>query len=173
MFVEIFGHGGQGVDTARKILGKAALLSGLYVQDFIVTGLERRPTFVYGFVKFDKNPILSKQVEEPDMMIILSKELLNETKRIKDGGMVIVNSVEKVNMPVKDKKVKAFYVDANGIVVGLSKKSIPNLAMLGAFTKNFDKITMKNMKEAMTEELGDAKENAIIFDEGYKNVKRC
>jgi 2-oxoacid:acceptor oxidoreductase gamma subunit (pyruvate/2-ketoisovalerate family) len=173
MFVKIYGHGGQGVDTARKILGKAALLSGFYVQDLIVTGLERRPTFVYGFVKFDKKPIISKELEEPDAVLILSKELLNEAKSIKDSGFVITNSAEKVSIPVKDKKVKMFYIDANGIVVGLSKKSIPNVAMLGAFTKVFDNVTMKSMKTALQEVLGDAKENFTIFDEGYKNVKRC
>lgn len=172
MFVKIYGHGGQGVDTARKMLGKATMLSGFYVQDFIVSGIERRPTFVYGFVKFDKNPIVSKEIEEPDVVIIMSKELINEAKNIKDGGTIIVNSADKVSVQIKDRKVKVFCVDANSAVTSLSKKSMPNVVMLGAFAKNFDKITMKNMKTAMTEELGESKDNFTLFDEGYKNVKR-
>ncbi|MEM7819816.1 MAG: 2-oxoacid:acceptor oxidoreductase family protein [Candidatus Aenigmatarchaeota archaeon] len=174
MVIKIYGHGGQGIDTTRKIIGKAMLLSGFYAQDFIISGLERRPDKVYGFVKFDKKPILSKQIERPDIVLVFDSDMINEAKEIKENGIALFNITEKINLSyMKEKKVKTFSIDANSIVFGLTKKPIPNIAMLGAFTKIFDKISIKNMKFAIQEELGDARENLIIFDEGYKNVKKC
>jgi len=176
MIIKIYGHAGQGVDMARKVIGDACLASGFFVQDAIISGMERRKQDVSGYVRFEKNEIITKQLKNPDISLvfdmIFEKQSITETN---ENGIIIFNAPEGVKSPaVKKKRIKCFYVDANDIIMRiLSKKPIPNMAMLGAFAKAFDKVSMKNVKNAILNELGENKEANMEFDEGYKNVKRC
>ncbi len=160
----LHGRGGQGVNTARKILGRAAFLSGFYVQDFVMpsAGLQK-----VAYVKIDKNPILSRDLPEPDF--VLGFEAVPDvTANVKAETVAIFNS----QSPVK-KKIKCYYIPATDIALA-HKIACPNTTMLGALCKVFAKLSTRSVKTAAEVELrGVSNENAVAVDEGYKGLKRC
>lgn len=144
-------------------------MSGFYVQSFAFISRGRRVFPVSGFVKIDKAPILSKQVEGPDFSLIFDPTLGIEAKSMKEKSIVILNSPEKLASPaLKRRKVRAYSVDATELALNHLKLNIPNTAMLGALAKLFNKVSMKSLKASME---GMSRENFAIFDEGYKNVR--
>ncbi len=172
MFViSVHGRSGQGVETAISSLAKAALSSDLYAQAVFFPSQERKGSYVWGLVKMDKNPIPSKQLEHPDIALVFNtnldiKAIVND---VKEKGISIFNTSEKIAMPVmKKKKIKSYSVDATGIAMRTINKPIPNMAMLGAVVKYFNKLTLKSVKAAIA---SMEKENAVAVEEGFKMVK--
>jgi 2-oxoacid:acceptor oxidoreductase gamma subunit (pyruvate/2-ketoisovalerate family) len=169
--VSIHGRSGQGVETAVSALSKAVFSSGFYVQSVFFPAQERRGSHVWGLVKIDKNPVLSKQIEQPDMALIFSCNL--DVKAIASGvkerGFIIFNSPEKiVTTAMKRNRVKSYFVNAAAIGLSVANKPMPNMAMLGAFVKCFGKISLKSVKSSV-EYLG--KEQTVAVEEGFKAVK--
>ena len=143
-------------------------MSGFHVQSFAFIGRGRRVFPVKGFVKIDKEPILSRQVEEPDFCLVMDPTLI-DAKKYKDGSVVIFNSSEKLVFPqLKRRKIRSYFVDATELALTHLKSNTPNTAMLGALAKLFNKVSMKSIKSSM-EDL--PKENFAVFDEGYKTVR--
>ncbi|HIG96948.1 MAG TPA: hypothetical protein HA230_01225 [Candidatus Aenigmarchaeota archaeon] len=160
-----YGRSGQGVKAATRIFSRACFMSGFYVQSFVFTSNKVFPA--RGFVKIDKSPILSKQVEDPDFYMVFDPILME--KNFKDRSIVVFNSPEKlVFAQLKKRKVKSYFVDATEIALAHLKTNLPNTAMLGALAKLFNKVSMKNIKTAMEDM---QKENFLAFDEGYKTVR--
>jgi pyruvate ferredoxin oxidoreductase gamma subunit len=177
MFVfRIDGRVGQGVYSAARILGRAGFLSGFKVQDFIIGDANKRGLHVTGFVKLDKGPILSRQLEMSDFLIVMDKtlDINNIIKNAKDGSVVILNSNDKIKLAsLKKRGIKNYHVDATAIALGRIKKAYPNTAMLGALIKSFSKLSLKSMKKAVEIELDSMQEeNKALVEEGYRNVRR-
>lgn len=170
--VSVRGRAGQGAESAVNVLARAAAASGLNVQSLFFPSQERRGAPVFGLVKMDKAPITSRQPEPTDFSLILDSTLdtKDAIESAKEGSAIIINTSEKVNtQPMKKKRVKAYALDATGVSLTVTGRAMPNMAMLGALAKNFNKISMKSIKTA-AETI--AKENLASVDEGYKNVKQ-
>lgn len=176
MFVfRVDGRGGQGTETATRIISRAGFLAGLKTQDFFLAGLERRCSHVTGMVKMDKYPILSRQEEPADFLLVMDMNLeINDLiKSVKDGGVALFNTSERVDMNyLKKHKIKGYHVDATNIALATINKDIPNTVMVGALAKIFGMITLKNMKKGTEIELGLDEANKKAIDEGYRGVKR-
>ncbi len=167
------GRGGQGVETAARILGRAGFLSGLESQVIEIHGMERRGSPVIAYVRLDKKPILSKDlIDEPDFLLVFDKTLIQESlKGVKKGSVVIFNSDRMDIAAVKKARAKAYFVKATDIALDRIKKPVPNTAMLGALLKCFSKVSLKSMKAAMEQEIGLLRENAAALEEGYRSVR--
>ena len=164
-----YGRSGQGVETAVRVFSKACFSSGFYVQSFAFIGRGRRTFPVTGYVKIDKAPILSRQVEEPDFSLVFDPTISLDAKAFKEKSTVIFNSPEKPGSPaLKKRRIRAVSVDATELALLHLKSNIPNTAMLGALAKQFTKVSMKSLRTAME---GMPRENFNVFDEGYKGVK--
>lgn len=167
----IHGRGGQGVELASRVLGRAAFLSGFYVQDFTLWKTEPRIASLTSYVKIDKSPILSKELSEPDFLIVMDKTLLAEIRDTKSPDVCLVNASEKCGMKKKD--VKNYYLNATDIGLETLMKPIPNTAMLGGLCKIFAKIPLRSMKKAVEIEIKQSqKENLLVVDEGFRSVKK-
>lgn len=168
----IHGRGGQGVETASRVLGRACFLSGFYAQDFTFWRQEPRLAPVTGYVKIDKKPFLSKELAEPDFLLVMDRTLLTAIKDVKPPSTVLINAPERFG-GIKKKDVKNYYVNATDIALTALKKPIPNTAMLGGLAKIFQKVSLRAMKRAAEIEIKqNQKENAAALDEGFKGVKR-
>lgn len=169
----LYGRGGQGVETAVRILGNALHSSGMQVQDFVLSGMERRGFPVEGYVKAEKTPILSKDTAKPDFLLVFDTTLPfdNLLKSCNEKAAVIFNSRDHVKNPLLKKlPVKSYFVNASEISYNYMRTVMPNTAMLGALAKINPKITAKSLKNAM--QLPMQQENLKTFDEGYRNLKR-
>ncbi|OYT56553.1 MAG: pyruvate ferredoxin oxidoreductase [Candidatus Aenigmarchaeota archaeon ex4484_14] len=171
--IRIHGRAGQGCHKAAKIIGRAAFLSGYYVQDSVVYGPERRGAPVESFVRIDNKPITERGfIINPDFILIFDDSL--EYKTILQDcseSMLIINT----KMPKKkfQKFVKSISViDANDLSKEILGETLPNTMMLGALVKKFNKLSLKVIEKAIDIEIGELKtENKEALHQGYKKVR--
>ncbi|MBI4170838.1 MAG: 2-oxoacid:acceptor oxidoreductase family protein [Candidatus Aenigmarchaeota archaeon] len=144
-----------------KIVAKAGYLSGLFVQSFCLQNK--------GYVKLDKKPLLSKQEEFPDFLLLMDSQNIQEAlKHAKEKSVVILNTPEKPKSPaIKKRKLKVYSLNATALALSVIRKPEPGVIMLGALVKHCDKITAKSAKLAV----GERKELHLALDEGFRNVK--
>jgi len=167
--IRIHGRGGQGVKKASQILGRAAHLAGYHTQDFALYGAERRGAPVTSFVRIDKEEILTRgYVWEPDYIIVLDDtlELSCHLTGRKKTTKELINTNKKLELGVE-----YCSVDATGITMKELGKNIPNVAILGAFVKIFDMITMDNLAKAVEIELGTKHMEAV--QKNMRAAKQC
>lgn len=171
MFViSVYGRAGQGVDSALAVLAKSAVATQLYAQSIFFPSQERRGPAVFGQVKIDKNNMLSKQVEDYDMALVLdsSLDIKNILSSGKERSAVITNSSEKFVSPLlKKKKMKSYFLNASDIALRTAAKPMPNMAVLGAFVKLYPKISLKSVRSFVEHN----KDHLTALEEGYKAVR--
>ncbi len=171
MFViSVYGRAGQGVESAVAMLAESISATQASVQALFFPSQERSGPPVFGQVKTDKGPMLSKQVEDYDMALVFDKGL--DVKNIlthgKERASVIVNSAEKVVTPLaKKKKMKTYFLDASSIALRATAMPMPNIAMLGALVKLYPRLPLKNMRTLVEQ----SKEQLAALEEGYKTVR--
>ena len=144
--IMIVGVGGQGSLLASKILGKAAMDSGLDVKVSEVHGMSQRGGSVVTYVRFGEE-VYSPVIGKGDADVILSFELLEAARwlpHLKNGG-TIVTSTQQINpMPVITGAAE--YPD----------EIVSDMKMLGVDVRAFD-------AQAIAEEAGSAKASNVAL----------
>ncbi len=180
--IRIHGRGGQGGKTASKIIGTAAFLDGKFVQDFPKYGAERRGAPVAAFTRIDDKPIEARgYIYDPDAIIVLDESLLEMPllgvlDGLKENGLLIVNSKSNPDDIKKKYKVTAKVITAPATDIALQTlgKPIPSAVITGTFAKSTGIISMKSLKKAIEEELGErgtiSKE---IIDKNIEGAMKC
>jgi pyruvate ferredoxin oxidoreductase gamma subunit len=75
--VRLHGRGGQGMKTAGRILGTAAVLDGREAQDSPVYGAERRGAPMAAFVRIADEPVRERgSIPAPDLVVVADETLL-------------------------------------------------------------------------------------------------
>jgi Pyruvate/2-oxoacid:ferredoxin oxidoreductase gamma subunit len=151
---------GSGSFSLTGLAAKACFLSGFHVQSFSNNNC--------AFVKFDKDPITSKQEEFSDYLVIADKktDLKAALRNAKEKSVLVINSAEKPKLPdLKKRKIKTFIIDVD-LAAG-STKSDGSCIMLGALSKACERITSKGARAA----LGESREDHIVFEEGFRTAK--
>jgi 2-oxoacid:acceptor oxidoreductase gamma subunit (pyruvate/2-ketoisovalerate family) len=176
--IRFHGRGGQGAVTASKILATAAFMESKWVTSFPFFGSERRGAPVTAFTRVDDRRIeLRSQIYEPDAVIVLDKSLMsivNVTDGLKNDGVIVVNGIDG-NMKEAG-RYKVGYVDATSIALrnGLGDPSHPvvNTAILGAFAKISNLVSLQSIKNATTELVPSRKkENVNAIQEAYEETE--
>jgi pyruvate ferredoxin oxidoreductase gamma subunit len=136
--ITFHGRGGQGALLAARILANAYFFGGKYIEAFPHFSAERRGAPVRAFLRIDDQPIRSKvPISSADCALILDASLLDYvdiTQGLKEESLILLNSPlkpEKIKLPAKYKLATC---DASEISRRITKKDIPNSAMLGAFS---------------------------------------
>jgi 2-oxoacid:acceptor oxidoreductase gamma subunit (pyruvate/2-ketoisovalerate family) len=178
--IRFHGRGGQGAVTAANILAVAAFKEGYDVQSFPFFGVERRGAPVEAYTRIDNKKIdIRMYIYNPDAVLVLDPSLtsnIDVTKGLKDGGIIVINSIKKPS-EFDLKKFKIATVDATEIAVnkGLGSKAAPivNTAILGAYAKAVGNVKIESIVEAVKEKSPiKADENAAAALESYeKTVK--
>ncbi len=100
--IMIVGVGGQGTLLASKILGKAAMDSGLDVKVSEVHGMSQRGGSVVTYVRVG-DEVYSPVIGRGDADVILSFEILEAARwlpHLKPGGTIVTSTQEINPMPV-------------------------------------------------------------------------
>ncbi len=157
----ISGRADQGVDQATKLLGRCLFLSKFSVQEFV----KKDGIHELGVVKSDKSPIISKQVPNYDILLMIDVSDSAVLKSLNDSGSVIFNSAKKIdNASLKKRKIKSYHIDTSNI-----KKNV-SIVMIGALAK-IGKLSLVKVKKAAEEEFDTNRDMFAALEEGYKNVK--
>jgi 2-oxoisovalerate ferredoxin oxidoreductase gamma subunit len=174
--IKFRGRGGQGAVVASEILARTFFLEGKYPQCFSLFGGERRGAPVVGFLRVDEEPILLKcQIYHPDHMIIFDFSLIDEKElllELKPKGTLLINTHQGIDSFRKLRKFKIGLVDAGPIARSLGLGATFNTAMLGAYVRLTNLITLKTLAETV-KVMAPAKkeENVEAVREAYNQVK--
>ncbi len=174
--IKFKGRGGQGAVVASEILGRAFFLEGKYPQCFSLFGGERRGAPVVGFLRVDEQPILLKcQIYHPDQMIIFNFSLIDETeilRELKPKGLILMNSHRGIDFFKNLRRFRIGLIDAGPIARSLGLGATFNTAMLGAYARLTNLVTMKTLTETVkTMAPGKKEENVQAVKEAYEQVK--
>jgi len=172
--IRIHGRGGQGARLAAKIIGLAAYLEGKNSQAFSLYGAERRGAPVAAFVRIDSKEILERgYIHDPDCVIVLDDTLLDSPELkihdgLKKGGILLINTRKRMKEP---KEALLFTIDATNIAMQTIGKPIFNTAMLGAFVKITEMVSLDSVRSAICNQIG--KRNKHLVEQNLKAVQRC
>ncbi len=153
--IRFHGRGGQGVVTASRITGEAAILEGKYTHAFPSFGPERSGAPVAAFTRISTKPIVVKtQVYKPDIVVVIDPTLLgtvNVFQGLKPKGHIIVNFQGEWNelksiLPQGDYSVA--YLDGTSIAKKFIGRPIANTVVLGALAKVTGVVKLESIIEA-------------------------
>ncbi|MCP4293623.1 MAG: pyruvate synthase [bacterium] len=171
--VEIRWHarGGQGAKTAAMFLAEAVLKKGKFGQGFPEYGPERRGAPMRGFTRISEKPIRRHcMIENPGIVIILDPTLMDSPAAACDAGVgagtiFVVNTTDSIEATQKKLGVEGAIVhtvDATGIALDTIGRPIPNMPMIGALLAVKDLLTLKELQDALVEQLGSKFSQAVI-----------
>lgn len=171
------GRGGQGAVTSAELVAQAAIGTGKYATAFPSFGPERRGAPVVAFARVDDLPIrLRSKVYNPDVVIVLDPSLLeiaNPTQGLKDGGVLIVNSVLSADSLRAQLSYsgKLALVDAGSIAKEVLGLPITNTTMVGALVKGTNLMDVESLKEPFQKRFGKiAARNIEAMERAYKET---
>lgn len=176
--IRFHGRGGQGAVTASKILALAAFNQGKYVISFPFFGTERRGAPVTSFTRIDDQRIyLKTQIYDPDAIVILDTSIMKSTDvtaGLKKNGFLVINTGKSPEE--LDITGKVATVDATSIAIkhrlGNRANPIVNTAILGAFARAYDDISLESVVEATrtaSPKHGDRNAEAVM--DAYNSTK--
>ncbi len=152
--VRFHGRGGQGAVTAAELLAVSAANEGKFSKAFPFFGVERRGAPVMSFCRIDDSVIrLQQQIYTPTHVVVLDEGLLGTvevTSGLVEGGSVIVNT-KKAKEELGLEAENVFTVDATGIALKFMGVPIVNTAMLGAFSKATNAVSLESIERAVEE----------------------
>ena len=129
-----------------------------------------------GFLRVDEQPILLKcQIYHPDQMIIFDFSLIDEMEilqELKTNGSILINSHQGIDFFWKLRRFRIGLIDAGPIARSLGLGATFNTAMLGAYVRLTNLITIKTLTETV-KAMAPAKkeENVQAVREAYNQVK--
>ncbi len=159
------GRGGQGAITAAKILAQAAHLEGYRgVTAAPSFGAERRGAPVSASTRIASQPIMVvSQVESPNVVVVLDHTLLKYdevTSGLVRGGWLIVNSWRRPGELDLGGRFNIATADATRVCSNLGLTvaglTVVNTAILGAFVRATEAVTMANVEKAIRERFSDS-----------------
>ncbi len=159
------GRGGQGAITAAKILGQAAYLEGYRgVTAAPSFGAERRGAPVSASTRIASQPIMVvSQVENPNVVVVLDHTLLKYdevTSGLSGGGWLIVNSRRHPEELDHGGEFNVATADATRVCSNLGLMvaglTVVNTAILGAFIRATEAVSMASIEKAIRERLSDS-----------------
>lgn len=151
--IRIHGRGGQGAVTTGQILAIAAFYDKKQSQTFPFFGVERCGAPVEAFVRIsDKKMTIRSHVYNPSILLVLDASLVKQTdltKGLKENATIIINSNKKPNELGIKGNFKVYTIDATSAAMEVFKKPIVNTAMLGAFSKITDLVSLRALQKAV------------------------
>jgi len=170
MLFHFRGHTEQGVATAARIFGRAAVLSNQRCNAWIPEHGHGIGNGISAFTKIDKEESFEYGPADPkqaDFTIVFEPSLI-DPRYLRDGSVLIVNSREKPrDGRLKKKKIRILAIDALEHV-SKGKKVFPNLILLGFLAAQFKKVQLKSLKQAVNQEFDNIKEKSQEIEAGFK-----
>ena len=159
------GRGGQGAITAAKILARAAYIEGYQgVTAAPSFGAERRGVPVSASTRIARQTIrVVSQVEAPNVVVVLDHTLLKYsevTSGLVKGGWLIVNSWQHPDELDLGGDFSVATADATRVCSGLglivAGLTVVNTAVLGAFVRATEAVSMASLEKAIRERFPDS-----------------
>ncbi len=150
--VVIAGFGGQGIMLAGKLLAQTAMRAGKEVTYMPSYGAEVRGGTANCMVVIADKEIACPVVSKPDSLIVLNKASLNKFgPRLKNGGLLIMNSSLIDSEPDLDDSIEIVAVPADELAVELGSHKSANMVAIGAYLQKRGYLTPHDAAQALPE----------------------
>lgn len=150
--IVIAGFGGQGIMLAGKLLAQTAMRAGKEVTYMPSYGAEVRGGTANCMVVIADKEIACPVVGRPDSLIVMNKASLNKFgPRLKDGGLLIMNSSLIESEPDLDGSIEIVAVPADEIAVELGSQRSANMVAIGAYLQKRGYFSPQDAAEALPE----------------------
>ncbi|MCE7737235.1 MAG: hypothetical protein GPJ54_20270 [Candidatus Heimdallarchaeota archaeon] len=177
--IRFHGRAGQGVVTASRLLGEAAILNGKWVHAFPNFGPERMGAPVSAFTRIAEEKFTIKtQIDNPDVIVIIDPSLVKDEQYyagLKPGGKIIVNAS---TVPAILHKFaysnEIWIVDGDKISREYLGRTIANTVMLGALLKVTNLVNEQDLITVLKEKFpaNIAENNAKAIHAAIEEVKQ-
>ncbi|MHC4425014.1 MAG: 2-oxoacid:acceptor oxidoreductase family protein [Planctomycetota bacterium] len=148
----IAGFGGQGIMLAGKLLAQTAMRAGKEVTYMPSYGAEVRGGTANCMVVIAEKEIACPVVGRPDSLIVMNKASLNKfAGRLKNGGLLIMNSSLIDSEPQLDDSVEIVAVPADELAVELGSHRSANMVAMGAYLQKRGYLTPDAAAQALPE----------------------
>ena len=150
--IVIAGFGGQGVMLAGKLLAQTAMRAGREVTYMPSYGAEVRGGTANCMVVIANREIACPAVSRPDSLIVMNKASLTKFgPRLKNGGLLIMNSSLIDSKPEMEGSVEVVAVPADEIAVELGSQRSANMVAIGAYLQKRGYLSPQDAAEALPE----------------------
>src|SRR3989338_189408 len=144
----IAGSGGQGIMLLGKILSEAAMRENKFVTWLPAYGAEVRGGTSHCMVVISDKEIGSPYIEKADSLIIMNgPSLMRFKKRVKESGVLIINS--SLAPKYKNIKLKVLGQPFTGLAVKLGNIKVANMLALGFFLSKKKVVSLKSVSEVI------------------------
>jgi|TARA_B100000315_G_scaffold248899_1_gene279360 pyruvate ferredoxin oxidoreductase gamma subunit len=172
----ILGRGGQGAQTAGKLLAEAFFAEGHQVQTFATYGGARRGTPVSASLRVDDRPIrLRCNIERASAMLCFDSSLLdaNFLAAADSETRIVVNSAQSEEAFAGLGDYRIVPVDGAAIARRNNMGKVVNSALLGAFAAVLEQPEIDTMCQ-IVESSAPVKhqENVAACREAYQHLKK-
>ncbi|MDD5823171.1 MAG: 2-oxoacid:acceptor oxidoreductase family protein [Firmicutes bacterium] len=151
MEIVFAGFGGQGVLTSGLIVAEMAIHAGKNVTWMPAYGPSMRGGKAYSVVKFTDGVIGGPDCDEPDVVVAMNGPSLEFAQKLKDGGLLIVNTDavdEKVDM---GGRVKVVEVPCTTLAQGVNNIKAANIVTIGTVIKETGMFDIEDAKTVLKE----------------------
>ncbi len=175
----IAGFGGQGIMLTGRLLAQTAMERGLEVTYMPSYGAEVRGGTANCMVVIAEKKIACPAVAKPDSLIVLNKASLNKFgPRLKNGGLLIMNSSLIDTEPQLDDSIEIVPVPADELAVELGSQKSANMVALGAYLQKRGHLTPDGAAQALPDVLARRYHktlpvNTKALRRGAEFVKAC
>ncbi|MFB0555497.1 MAG: 2-oxoacid:acceptor oxidoreductase family protein [Phycisphaerae bacterium] len=154
--VIIAGFGGQGIMLTGKLLAQTAMEAGKEVTYMPSYGAEVRGGTANCMVVIAEEKIACPVVGRPDSLIVMNKASLNKFgPRLKNGGLLIMNSSLIDTEPQLDDSIEIIPVPADELAVELGSQKSANMVALGAYLQKCGQLTADGAAQALPDVLAE------------------
>ncbi|MDD4894415.1 MAG: 2-oxoacid:acceptor oxidoreductase family protein [Candidatus Omnitrophica bacterium] len=164
--VIIAGSGGQGIMLLGKVLAEAAMKEGKYVTWLPSYGAEVRGGSAHCMVIISDEEIGSPYIDKADTLIIMNEPSLRKLgKRIKNKGLLIINSSLAGDAPCAGKNTRIVKHPFTDLAVSLGNIKIANMAALGCFIRQKNIVGEKSVSAVIMAMAPKGKEALIEINQ--------
>ncbi|MBU2495616.1 MAG: 2-oxoacid:acceptor oxidoreductase family protein [Candidatus Omnitrophota bacterium] len=171
--IRMSGLGGQGVVTAAHILSGAVVKEGRFSTVNPFFGAEKRLAPAESYVRVSNSKIHERgEIVYPDVIMIFHPHVITLGKcytmpffdGLKNEGILIVNAEEPLQLSDEDRdnlralKATLFYIAATSLSMDTAGTDLSaNMAMLGALVGITKIVSLKVLRESLTERFTEKK----------------
>ncbi len=161
----IAGFGGQGVLSMGQIIGYAAMIEGKEVSWMPSYGPEMRGGTANCIVIVSPQRISSPIISSFDSAIILNQPSLEKfEKAVKPGGFLLYETSTIISLPTR-KDIDLLAVGGMEAAMGLKKKQVANMVLLGAFLAQRPVVRTGNVMAALKKVLPERHHHLLPLNE--------
>lgn len=150
------GEGGQGIQSAAKIIANAAKLSHKNVNYLPSFGVEQRGGVSLAYIQFSENKINYPRFNKANIVVCFSNRSIESVKDYLDDNSLFVfdssvltnKNIEKIKPIIK----RYLMIPADKIAKEKYSIRVVNMILIGAITTQFKDISYTEFEKAITKE---------------------